>query len=361
MNKQSRSLVNKDFILHGTLWVIISLLLGLPNYLNQHFSLGIFIAEWITYVVLFYFNYLFLVPKFLLKGKYLFHFILLLGLIVFFTEVRIHFFLDDLKLMRPPHSVIVEGKKILLQPMKQPPGPPFFLNVAMSFSYIFIVLISTIIKVLYEYNHNFQNRLLAETERKSAELNYLRKQTNPHFLFNSLNSIYSLAIKKSDQVGDAIVTLSELMRYMLYETDQRVVPLEKEINYIVNYIELQKLRIHDIENIRVNIYGDLKEKMIEPLLLISFIENAFKYGTDYKGKTDVRLKITVQESLLEFYIENKISRHTEDPVHSGIGVQNIKSRLELLYPKSHELTIIHVDGKYQVHLKLNLEENNPSY
>jgi LytS/YehU family sensor histidine kinase len=130
----------------------------------------------------------------------------------------------------------------------------------------------------------------------------LRKQTNPHFLFNSLNSIYSLAHKKSDLVPDAIVTLSELMRYMLYETDNKTVALEKEINYIQNYIDLQKLRLNNIEDIFINVHGDTKNKFIEPLLLISFVENAFKYGTDYKGAAHVKIKITIFENTLDFWI-----------------------------------------------------------
>ncbi|MFM2230701.1 MAG: hypothetical protein RL607_1959 [Bacteroidota bacterium] len=349
--------LTKQIILHSLLWVVISLLIGLPIYLKQQFSFFWFGLEWLSYVFLFYCNYLFLVPTYLLKNQYLKYFTIILFGIVVLTFIRIHFMLDPFKLPFPKHDVIVNGQPIKIA-LKPPHDSPF-LGIAFSFSYVFIVLISTIIKTLYEFNQNFQTKILAETERKTAELNYLRKQTNPHFLFNSLNSIYSLAVKKSELVPDAIVTLSELMRYMLYETNQRVVPLEKEINYIVNYVELQKLRIQDAENIRINIIGDIRNHMIEPLLLISFIENAFKYGTDYKGKTYVRLKIQIMDSNLDFYCENTISRKTEDPINSGIGVKNIQSRLAILYPKSHSLDIRDENGLYKVHLTLNLEENNP--
>jgi LytS/YehU family sensor histidine kinase len=184
----------------------------------------------------------------------------------------------------------------------------------------------------------------------------LRKQTNPHFLFNTLNSIYSLAHKKSDLVPDAIVTLSELMRYMLYETDNKTVLLEKEINYIQNYIELQKLRLNNIENIYVNIHGETKNKFIEPLLLISFIENAFKYGTDYKGNTNVKIKIQVEGNVLDFWVENRVEKFEYDAENSGIGISNIKNRLKLLYPDSHTLTIVEKDQIYSVHLNLKLDQ-----
>ncbi|WP_236010736.1 sensor histidine kinase [Flavobacterium chungangense] len=232
---------------------------------------------------------------------------------------------------------------------------PLFFKIGPSFFYLLITAISTIIRTLTEFYQNQQNKLIAETHRTNTELNYLRKQTNPHFLFNSLNSIYSLAHKKSDLVPDAIVTLSELMRYMLYETDNKTVALEKEINYIQNYIELQKLRLNNIEAIVINVHGDTKNKFIEPLLLISFIENAFKYGTDYKGAAHVKIKIFILENNLDFWVENTIESYEKDPENSGIGLVNIKSRLDLLYPNAHELTIKEDKQYYHVHLHLKLD------
>ncbi|WP_232735224.1 sensor histidine kinase [Flavobacterium sp. 5] len=236
---------------------------------------------------------------------------------------------------------------------------PFFFKIVPSVFYILIVAISTIIKTLSEFYNDQQNKLIAESQRTSTELNYLRKQTNPHFLFNSLNSIYSLAHKKSDLVPDAIVTLSEMMRYMLYETDNKSVLLEKEIDYIKNYIELQKLRLNNIENISINIHGNTKDKFIEPMLLISFIENAFKYGTDYKGTAYVKIVITIEENILNFWVENKIENNTKDPENSGIGLANIKNRLTLLYPNTHQLNLTSIDLKYTVHLVLQLDQIQP--
>jgi two-component system LytT family sensor kinase len=146
------------------------------------------------------------------------------------------------------------------------------------------------------------------------------------------------------------------MRYMLYETDNKTVALEKEINYIQNYIELQKLRLNNIEDIVINVHGDTRNKFIEPLLLISFVENAFKYGTDYKGAAHVKIKIFISENSLDFWIENTIESYVKDPENSGIGLANIQNRLDLLYPDAHELTITQDNEYYRVHLNLKLDE-----
>lgn len=262
---------------------------------------------------------------------------------------------------RPPPTVQFESrdfpKKLPPEFKFEPKKEPLFFKAAPSIYYILILAISSIIKILAEFYENEQKKLIAESHRTNTELNYLRKQTNPHFLFNSLNSIYSLAHKKSDLVPDAIVTLSELMRYMLYETDNKTVLLEKEINYIQNYIELQKLRLNNIENIIINVHGDSKNKFIEPLLLISFVENAFKYGTDYKGSSFVKIKINIEENNLNFYIENKIESYITDPENSGIGLANIQNRLNLIYPNTHKLKIEQDQLYYKVHLHLKLDKN----
>ena len=121
---------------------------------------------------------------------------------------------------------------------------------------------------------------LAEKEKVNAELSYLKAQINPHFLFNTLNSIYSLAIEKSDYTATAVVKLSSMMRYVITDASHKFVPLEKEINYISNYIELQKLRIDSSIKLMYTVTGDISDKKIAPLVLISFIENAFKYGVN---------------------------------------------------------------------------------
>jgi two-component system, LytTR family, sensor kinase len=314
-----------------------------------------FLVQWATGIVLFYLNYYYFVPNMLLQKKHFEYFAVLIVLIVVFMVIRTQFLMPEFKEMAHPKMFDANGKEFIGNKMFDKKRPFFFQIMPASF-YILIIAISTIIRILSEYFNNQQHKMFVESQRTTAELIYLRKQTNPHFLFNTLNSIYSLAHKKSDLVPEAIVTLSELMRYMLYETDNKTVLLEKEINYIQNYIELQKLRLNNIENIFVNIHGETKNKFIEPLLLISFIENAFKYGTDYKGNTRVKIKIQIEENNLDFWVENRVEKNVPDPENSGIGMSNIKNRLKLLYPDSHTLTIEEKDQIYSVHLNLKLDQ-----
>ncbi len=315
--------------------------------------------QWITGIILFYLNYFYLVPVLLLEKKYTLYFAFVVSVIVLFMVIRINYFFPEFKHFRPRNAIPPADIQHLLKKAgvrAVMSRPPVFMKVAPSFFYILILTLSAIIRTLTEFYNNQQNKLIAETHRTNTELIYLRKQTNPHFLFNSLNSIYSLAHKKSDLVPDAIVTLSELMRYMLYETDNKTVDLEKEINYIQNYIELQKLRLNNIEDIVTNVHGDTKNKFIEPLLLISFVENAFKYGTDYKRAAHVKIKIFILDNNLDFWIENTIEHYIKDAENSGIGLVNIQNRLDLLYPNAHELIITQDNQYYRVHLNLKLDK-----
>mgnify|MGYP003645689933 CR=1 FL=1 len=342
-------------LIHSTIWcffIITSLISFSENFLLIKPD---FYVQWISGIILFYLNYFYFVPKLLLHKKYWFYLVIILSIITFFMIIRAIYFMPSFKYFTPPRMLDSLGHEIK-RPNNHERRAPFFMKIFPSVFYVFIIATSTIIKTLSEFYNNQQNKLIAETHRTTTELNYLRKQTNPHFLFNALNSIYSLAYKKSDLVPDAIVTLSEMMRYMLYETDNKTVFLEKEINYIKNYIELQKLRLNNIENIYINIHGETRNKFIEPLLLISFIENAFKYGTDYKGVAFVKIKIIITENILDFWIENKMENYKKDPENSGIGLTNIENRLNLLYPNTHQLTIIETENNYSVHLNLILDK-----
>lgn len=347
--------LKNQIILHLFIWFFF-ILASLMQFYESPFEINNdFFVQWATGIVLFYLNYYYFVPNMLLQKKHLEYLLVLTGLVGLFLFFRIQYFIPEFNEMPHPKMFDAVGNEILENKIF-PKKRPLFFRVMPAFFYLSLISISIIIRILSEYFNNQQHKLFVESERVTAELNYLRKQTNPHFLFNSLNSIYSLAHKKSDLVPDAIVTLSELMRYMLYETDNKTVLLEKEINYIQNYIELQKLRLNNIENIYVNIHGETKNKFIEPLLLISFIENAFKYGTDYRGNTHVKIKIKIEENILDFWVENRIEKFESDTENSGIGISNIKSRLNLLYAHCHTLTIVEKNQIYSVHLNLKLDE-----
>lgn len=352
---------SNKILFHCMIWVFF-ILTSLIQFYESPFKINNdFYAQWFTGIILFYLNYFYLVPALLLQKKYWLYFVFVFVLIALFMIIRINYFIPEFRHLRPenitPRMMPSDVRFFEKGPHRRiEVRQPLFFKIGPSFFYILIITISAIIKTLTEFYNNQQNKLIAETHRTNTELIYLRKQTNPHFLFNSLNSIYSLAHKKSDLVPDAIVTLSELMRYMLYETDNKTVALEKEINYIQNYIELQKLRLNNIEDIVINVHGDTRNKFIEPLLLISFVENAFKYGTDYKGAAHVKIKVFILENSLDFWIENTIENYVKDPENSGIGLVNIQNRLDLLYPNAHELTITQDNQYFRVHLNLELDK-----
>jgi sensor histidine kinase YesM len=179
-----------------------------------------------------------------------------------------------------------------------------------------------------------------ENQKLGAELSLLKSQINPHFFFNTLNSIYSLAIIKSDKTPEAVIKLSEIMRYIIYDTERKVVPLSKEVEYIANYIELQRLRLS--KNIKVNFKTELgpEDPVIEPLLLLPFIENAFKHGVDNEQGGSIEVLITQSGRTLQLHVENPLIE--EPPIaqngSSGIGLNNTLKRLNLLYQENFSLT-----------------------
>ncbi|GEP97980.1 sensor histidine kinase [Chitinophaga cymbidii] len=216
-----------------------------------------------------------------------------------------------------------------------------------------------IISIVYR---NVLNKFKAEKEQKErqaaqlqTELKFLRSQVNPHFLFNVLTNLVALARKKSDRLEPALIMLSDLMRYMLYDSQGKKVPLQKEIGYLESYIALQKLRFgSDVE-----IYSDLSAGdndhpyTIEPMLLIPFIENAFKHGIDYIAQPEISIRLAVDGDELRFEVINRYQpQSTGKDESSGIGLTNVKARLELLYRNRHKLIIHDRDGLFHITLTL---------
>lgn len=195
----------------------------------------------------------------------------------------------------------------------------------------------------------------SEKEKLDAELAYLKAQINPHFLFNTLNSIYSLAIVQSDNVASSIVKLSNMMRYVLSESSNDLVRLEKEIEYIQNFIELQQIRFGSFIQFECSINGDHKNKYIAPLILIPFIENAYKHGVNAEDNSIIKINIDTTETQLHLFVKNNkvfIQRSAES--ESGVGVENTKNRLQMIYPGKHKLQIENTEKEYSVSLTLDL-------
>jgi two-component system, LytTR family, sensor kinase len=203
----------------------------------------------------------------------------------------------------------------------------------------------------------FRNRKLeAELimQKQASELALLRSQVNPHFLFNTLNNIYSLVYRKSDDAPEAIMKLSEIMRYMLYDANTEKVLLDKEITYLHSFIELQKLRLHDPDFVEFNVSGKTEGLTISPNLLISFVENAFKHGSRNVQEPGIIINLTAEPGKMCFTVSNFVRKEesiVKDSV-GGIGLQNIRRRLELLYPGTHSLEIINSEEIFIVKLEI---------
>jgi hypothetical protein len=191
-------------------------------------------------------------------------------------------------------------------------------------------------------------------ERLKSELSFLRSQISPHFIFNVLNSIVYLIRSKSSQAEDMTIKLSEIMQYMLYTSPEDKVPLEKEISYLKNYIHLQEARFGEDVKIDFEIKGDLASYDIEPMLIIPFVENAFKHGVGRVDQPQIGIQIHLHDDQMDLVVKNKFDAHFLDEKSSeGIGLKNVKRRLELLYPSSHILKINTSDQWFTVHLNLS--------
>jgi LytS/YehU family sensor histidine kinase len=193
-----------------------------------------------------------------------------------------------------------------------------------------------------------------ENERLKSELSFLRSQISPHFMFNVLNSVVSLSRRKPEMVEPVVIKLSELMRYMIYETSDSKVSIDKEFSYLESYIELQRLRFGN------DIKIDFKHKLssspssIEPMLLIPFVENAFKHGVGMVQDPSIEIELNDDKKSLFFSVSNKVSKQNSEikDGSSGIGLANVRRRLELLYPDQHDLTISEKEDRYLVELKI---------
>ncbi|MES2417914.1 MAG: sensor histidine kinase [Bacteroidota bacterium] len=217
----------------------------------------------------------------------------------------------------------------------------------------FFVVISSLLKFATDWFSNERIQRSLESEKKDMELQFLKSQLNPHFLFNSLNNIYSLAYQKSDKTADAILKLSEIMRYMIYESNDSWVALSKEVAYVQSYIELQKLRFKDGAAVELTLNGEIDEQHIVPLILISFVENAFKHGVANDPSDPIRINIIANKKILHFSISNKKNKTNKDAM-GGVGLNNVERRLQLLYPNRYKLNIVNSATHYTSELMLDI-------
>lgn len=194
-----------------------------------------------------------------------------------------------------------------------------------------------------------------ENQKLTAELNYLKAQINPHFLFNTLHNLNYLALSKNDQASEVIVKLSNIMRYMIYEAGKERVPLQEELDYIADYLDLEKIRLNQQVNLTMDTQAVDKKLPIAPMLLIPFVENAFKHGVRDRAESWVKIMLSSHGNLLNLVVENSvIEKSNREGVDSGFGLRNIQQRLELGYEGKYELSIEPGEDRFRVALKLDL-------
>lgn len=310
-----------------------------------------FQRDFLSYVLLlgfFYLHFFFLIPRLYFNKKILLYSLAVLAsflVIVFLPDLLIpHGFPFEMKMPALP-----DGMKTDPYMPRMPMPKPFLWGVSQHlFQFLLVLIASLMIRI----NNRWKR---AERGRLNAELSYLKAQINPHFLFNTLNSIYSLAIQKSEHTPTAVVKLSEMMRYVITESENDFVSLEKEINYVVDYIELQKIRLGDTVELIYSVNGELSGKKIAPLVLIPFVENAFKYGVNAEENSDIRISINVGKGNIELVAFNNKVNVKASESSSGLGVDNTRNRLRMLYPGKHWLTIKETVEYYSVSLIINIE------
>lgn len=289
-------------------------------------------------LITFYFNYFFLVPRYLFGKRGWLYFLFLLGIIVLvFLLVSIIFLLSGFtpEALAKANPVI---EKII---------PVIMVNAV---SLWLLAIVSTVLLAFY-------NRLKqAENERLSAQIASLKSQINPHFLFNTLNNIYATAIDASPKTADMVNRLSEMMRYTMRDTQQDFVLLEDEINYITNYVELQSLRLDKSVKLEYNCPSDIPNLQIAPMLLVPFVENAFKHGVNSEQKSSIKIEITLNQFEFQLSVtNNKVSVQHHTSGKSGLGIENTRHRLSLIYPTKHLLVINDSEKQFVISLYINLK------
>jgi two-component system LytT family sensor kinase len=314
------------------------------NIFTERYLTTFFIVNNGIIIAFYYLNTYLIIPKLLDTKKFLAYTLLILALLVFYG-----FF-----------PRIYHGLFGSLQPQLSPPGrPPRPRNYPLVSSgniaiFLMVFVFSTGIRVINQWLRSEQRNKEIANEKLQAELSFLKAQINPHFLFNTLNNIYALASSQSEHTAAAVMKLSSIMRYVLTEARNDLVPLEKEILFTSHYIELQKMRLTDKTSIEFTINGDPIGRQIAPLLLLPFVENAFKYGISTRERSPIRILLEINENSLYFSISNHkhFSSALKMADNTGIGINNTRRRLDLLYEGKYELIIDDKTNEFSVHLNI---------
>jgi two-component system, LytTR family, sensor kinase len=336
-------ILRKRWVYHAIFWVVLYVSLLLLE--DQGQSLGFrMLLEFINvffYAALVYVNIFYLIPNYLTGSRLWIYTLLFITTCLIFTPIKLIVLFFAYNNAQDVQQFIVDNQ------------PLYFLIFLLAGS------LSTVYSIFSEWKNQEKDQIELEKKNIETELRFLKTQINPHFLFNTLNSLYSLTLKKSDTAPDVVLMLSEMMRYMLYECNDALVPLEKEVNYIDNYLNLERLRVSKKVNITFEQQGKIHTQTIAPLLFIPFIENAFKHGISHAiSEAYIRILLKIEDDNIYFEVENskseKLPFATTALKSGGIGLINVKRRLDLLYAEKNELMIENNAAHYKIILRLQL-------
>lgn len=349
-----------------------------------------------TYIALFYLNTNFLFPRFFLRKKYIDYAMICFCLLsvvyvlkpydkllhsinkkAFAQMAASQFgmpptgspagmppgFKPDSNGQQPPPNMLPDSAQRSQMYLGGMPPPPQFrerwrngrrkhFDSSSLFLFLMIMALSTAIKTVVQWQTTEQRAISAEAEKASAELSFLKAQINPHFLFNTLNNIYTLAITNNEYTADSIMKLSNIMRYVTDDVRENLVDLQNEVNCISNYIDLQRLRLGAKTVVSFTVQGDLANKKIAPLLLMTFVENVFKYGISKQHQSNIDINLLVKPDTITFLCVNPIFERNQNLERTGIGINNTRERLKYLYPGKHILNINEENNQFTVILTL---------
>jgi len=296
-------------------------------------------------VAFFYVNSGWLIPKLLGKRKPLLYFLCILGAFIIYLAV---------------YYLIWYNAEETIANFSRRRGRSrewrwfYFFRLGPIVLFLLAFTFSSVSKLMARWFYAEKVKEEVSKQQLQTELSLLRSQVNPHFLFNTLNSIYALTVSGSEKASDAVMKLSGIMRYTLEESQSEYVPLQNEVNFINNYLELQRIRSTEKVQIIFKVDTEGEQIQIAPLLLIPFIENAFKFGMSARQNTEIEVGIKVRGNKLVFTCVNDLLPKVNAPEGTGTGIVNVRRRLDLLYKKNYQLQIATNDHKYSVHLELDI-------
>ncbi len=332
-----------DIIFCVIILPVMIMLLPVERWLTHHTAFVLILVCWLY--VIYAIHRRLTIPLVFRRKKYL-----AAALVMLFT-VAVTYMISVID--EPPHFAMhrrmPEGFRRIFHLRPREQGVWFLFVVVTTFSFA--------VGLLTELYRQMLEKKELEQEKSKAELALYKAQINPHFLFNTLNSLYGLIITRSDKAEQAFMQFTDMMKYMYSRTSADFIPVQEEISYIRQYIDLQKIRLNEHTSVALEVECDDRDAVIAPMLLMTFVENAFKYGVSSHYDSRIEITVKADSGHVDFHVRNSIFPEALKKKGDGIGIANCRKRLSLIYPGAHSLAISDAGGFYDVHLSISLEKN----